>query len=208
MCAKGPSLEQLKGTALFHRLQEFGRERSFEETHALKVTDIALQLFDGLVPLHGMGDGERMLLLSAAMLHDLGMCKGIRGHHKSSLEIIMAGDLHPLSEGERSMVASIARYHRKAHPRRKHDHFSALKEDQQAVVSRTASILRMADALDRSHQNAVSAVDVEISSRKIKLRATSANDLSLEQDALRKKGKLFEELFGMRPSLEAARPRE
>jgi exopolyphosphatase/guanosine-5'-triphosphate,3'-diphosphate pyrophosphatase len=69
-----------------------------------------------------------------------------------------------------------------------------------------ASILRMADALDRSHQSAVSSVDVEISSRKIKIRATSARELSLEQDALRKKGMLFEELFGLKPSIEAVRP--
>jgi exopolyphosphatase/guanosine-5'-triphosphate,3'-diphosphate pyrophosphatase len=153
-----------------------------------------------------MGGPERRLLFSAALLHDVGMCRGIRGHHKSSQDIIMAGDLHPLTDGERRMVASIARYHRKAHPRRKHDHFSTLKEDEQAVVSRAASILRMADALDRAHENAVLSLDVEMSTRKVRILAVSARELVLEEEALRKKGRLFEELFGLKPSLEALRP--
>jgi exopolyphosphatase/guanosine-5'-triphosphate,3'-diphosphate pyrophosphatase len=205
MSAPNP-VDELKGTELYIRLLDFGRERSFEEAHALKVTELALRLFDLLAPVHRMGEQPRRLLLAAAMLHDVGMCRGIRGHHKSSLDIIMAGDLQPLTDGERKMVAAIARYHRKAHPKRKHDHFSTLKEEEQATVSRAASILRMADALDRAHQNAILALDVEMSTRKVRIMAVSARELSFEEEALRKKGRLFEELFGLRPSLEAIRP--
>jgi exopolyphosphatase/guanosine-5'-triphosphate,3'-diphosphate pyrophosphatase len=205
MSAPNP-VDELKGTELYIRLLDFGRERSFEEAHALKVTELALRLFDLLAPVHRMGEQERRLLLAAAMLHDVGMCRGIRGHHKSSLDIIMAGDLHPLRDGERKVVAAIARYHRKAHPKRKHDHFSTLKEDEQATVSRAASILRMADALDRAHENAILALDVEMSTRKVRIMAVAARELSFEEEALRKKGRLFEELFGLRPSLEAIRP--
>jgi exopolyphosphatase/guanosine-5'-triphosphate,3'-diphosphate pyrophosphatase len=206
MSAPQHTLESLKGTELFSRLLDFGRERSFEEGHALAVTALSLELFDLLAPVHRMGDGERRLLFSAAMLHDVGMCRGIRGHHKSSLDIIMAGDLHPLTDSERRLVAGIARYHRKAHPKRKHDHFSALKEDEQAAVCGAASILRIADALDRAHENAVLALEVEMSTRKVLIKAVSARELSFEEEALRKKGRLFEELFGLRLSLEAVRP--
>jgi exopolyphosphatase/guanosine-5'-triphosphate,3'-diphosphate pyrophosphatase len=206
MSSPRPSLEELKGTELFRRLLDFGRERSFEEAHAMKVTELSLELFDQLAPVHRMGEHERMLLFAAAMLHDVGMCRGMRGHHKSSLDIIMAGDLHPLTDGERRMVAGIARYHRKAHPRLKHDHFSVLKEDEQAAVSGAASILRIADALDRAHEKAVKALEVEMSTRKVKILAVSARELALEDEALRKKGRLFEELFGLKLSLEAVRP--
>jgi len=206
MGERQPSLEELKGTELFSRLWKFGQERTFEEGHALQVTRLSLELFDQLVPVHRMGQPERRLLFSAALLHDVGMCRGIRGHHKSSLDIILAGDLHPLTDNERKIVASIARYHRKAHPGRKHDHFSSLREGEQDTVARSASILRIADALDRAHENTVKAVDVEMSTRKVRIRAVSPRELVLEEEALRKKGRLFEELFGLKISLEAIRP--
>jgi exopolyphosphatase/guanosine-5'-triphosphate,3'-diphosphate pyrophosphatase len=208
MSAKQPSLEELKGSELFSRLYDFGRERSFEEGHALQVTRLSLELYDILASVHRMGDRERILLFSAAMLHDVGMCRGIRGHHKSSMDIIMAGDLHPLTGDERKVVAGIARYHRKAHPRRKHDHFSGLNENEQLNVSRAASILRIADALDRAHDNNVKSLDVEMSTRKIRIKAVSTRELSSEEEALRRKGRLFEELFGLKLSLEAVGPQE
>jgi exopolyphosphatase/guanosine-5'-triphosphate,3'-diphosphate pyrophosphatase len=153
-----------------------------------------------------MGERERKLLFSAAMLHDVGMCRGMRGHHKSSLDIILAGDLQPLTDRERRMVASIARYHRKAHPRRRHDHFSALRDEDQQAVSKASSLLRIADALDRAHDGAVDGLEAEISARKVVIRARAARELGFEEQAVRRKGRLFEELFGRRLALKAVRP--
>lgn len=206
MSDRHPSFEELKGTELFGRLLRFGQEHSFEEGHALQVTRLSMELFDLLAPVHRMGAPERRLLFSAALLHDVGMCRGIRGHHKSSMDLIMAGDLEPLDDDERRLVASIARYHRKAHPTQKHDHYSALNELDRDRVARAASILRIADSLDRAHDNVVKTVEVEMSTRKVEIKALSPRELGLEQVAIRKKGRLFEEMFGLKLSLEALRP--
>jgi exopolyphosphatase/guanosine-5'-triphosphate,3'-diphosphate pyrophosphatase len=208
MSADRPTLDELRATGLFIRLQAFGRDHGLDECHALQVTRLALELFDQSAAVHRFGAPERTLLFSAAYLHDIGMCRGLRGHHKSSLDIIQAGDLSPLSDRERKLVAGIARYHRKAHPKSKHDHFSSLPPEDQDRVSRLASLLRVADALDRAHDGAVKAVDLEMSTRRIVLKAVSARDLRGEEDALRKKGRLFEELFGLRLALETVRPQE
>jgi exopolyphosphatase/guanosine-5'-triphosphate,3'-diphosphate pyrophosphatase len=207
MTERQPSLEELRKTELFGKLWKFGQEHSFEERHALQVAKLSLELFDLLSPVHRMADCERRLLFSAALLHDVGLCRGISGHHKSSLEMILGAELAPLTERERHIVANIARYHRKAHPKKKHDHYASLAEVEQVKVARAASILRIADALDRTHDNAVKDIDVEMSTRKIKLKAVSPRELDSEGGALRKKGKLFEELFGLRLSLEAVRPK-
>lgn len=208
MGAGQPTLDDLRGTDLFARLQVFGREHGLDEGHALQVTRLSLDLFDQTMPVHGLGEPERRLLFSAAYLHDVGMCRGLRGHHKSSLDIISAGDLAPLGDRERKMVAGIARYHRKAHPRQKHDHFSSLAPDEQEKVARLASLLRLADALDRSHDAAVKALDLEMSTRRVRIRAVARRELRGEEEALRKKGLLFEELFGLRLALETQRPQE
>ena len=206
MSERYPTLQELRGTELFARLWSFGQGHSFEEGHALQVTRLSLELFDLLAPVHGMGPQERRLLFAAALLHDVGMCRGLSGHHKSSLDIIMAGDISPLTDRERKLVANMARYHRRAHPKKKHDHYSSLKEDEQRKVARAASILRVADALDRSHDAAVKDIGVELSTRKVVLTAVSPRELGFEEEALRKKGLLFEELFGLKLVLEAERP--
>jgi len=207
MTERQPSLEELRKSELFAKLWKFGQEHSFEEKHALQVTRLSLELFDLLVPVHRLGEAERKLLFSAALLHDVGLCRGLSGHHKSSLEIILSAELAPLSDRERRLVANIARYHRKAHPKKKHDHFAALAEAEQEKVSRAAALLRIADALDRTHEDIVKDLDVEMSTKKIRIKAVSPRELEPEGDALRKKGQLFEELFGLKVSLEAVRPR-
>ncbi len=182
-----PTLQELRGTELFAKLWGFGQRHSFEEAHALQVTRLALELFDLLAPVHGLGPQERKLLFAAALLHDVGMCRGLSGHHKSSLDMIIAGDLSPLTERERKLVANIARYHRRAHPKKKHDHYTSLKEEEQWTVGRAASILRIADALDRAHDAAVKDIEVELSTRKVVLAAVATRELSFEEEALRKK---------------------
>ena len=208
MSERSPTFEELKGTELFGRLWRFGQEHSFEEGHALQVTRLSLELFDHLAPVHRLGEPERRLLLAAALLHDVGMCRGIRAHHKSSLDLIMAGDLAPLTDRERRVVAAIARYHRKAHPRRRHDHFAALEIADQEVVAKAAALLRIADSLDRAHGNMVNALDIEMSTRHLVIKAIAPRELHFEQVALRKKGKLFEELFGLKVSLQTMLPQE
>jgi len=196
------------GTGLFARLQTFGRDHGLDEGHALQVTRLSLELFDQTLPVHGLGEEERLLLFSAAYLHDIGMCRGLRAHHKSSLDIISAGDLSPLGDRARKMVASIARYHRKAHPKRKHDHYASLTAGERDKVACAAAILRIADALDRAHDCSVGRLDMEMSTRRIRIRAEAPRELGGEMDALRRKGALFEELFGLKLALESVRPKE
>lgn len=203
-----PSIDELRGTGLFARLQAFGKSHALEEGHALQVARLALELFDQTAPLHQLGATERTLLFSAAYLHDIGMARGFKGHHKVSLEIIQAGDLAPLGDRERRVVAGIARYHRKAHPKRRHGHFSLLAPGEQEQVSRLASLLRIADSLDREHDSAVKAVEVEMSTRRVLVKATSPRELRAEEEALRRKGLLFEELFGLHLTLRTLLPQE
>jgi exopolyphosphatase/guanosine-5'-triphosphate,3'-diphosphate pyrophosphatase len=203
-----PGLEETLGPVLLSRLRAFGKDRGLDETHALQVTRLAHLLFDRTAAIHGLGPPELRLLLSAAYLHDVGMCRGLRGHHKSSLAIISAGDLAPLDGRERKLVACIARYHRKAHPRRKHAHYSQLSTGEQEGVARLASLLRIADALDREHDAAVKDLEVEMSTRRVLVKARSSRDLGAEEVAMRRKGRLFEELFGLHLTLRAVLPPE
>jgi exopolyphosphatase/pppGpp-phosphohydrolase len=139
----------------------------FELNHTYQVTHLAARLFDELACLHHLSEKERTWLVYAALLHDIGWIEGWQDHHKVSLRIILTTPMLVFSNKERLIIGSVARYHRKSLPDRKHDHYAALTQDERQVVDRLASCLRLADALDRSHQQRVQDLRCKITAKKI-----------------------------------------
>jgi hypothetical protein len=167
---------------------------SYESDHALQVTRVALMLFDELRPLHGLGAGERFLLECGALLHDVGWCRGREKHHKSSYRMVMKEKL-PFDKNEKRMVALIARYHRKTLPDRRSDYFSCLPAAAQKTVTALASMLRVADGLDRSHDSLVQSLACKVSMKNIFITCLTSGPAEWEAGAGMKKGDLMERFF-------------
>ncbi|MCG6947377.1 MAG: Ppx/GppA family phosphatase [Acidobacteria bacterium] len=172
-----------------------GRKYLFDETHARHVTSLAASLFDQLKPLHALDDADRKILLAAAMLSNIGQFVGYKGHHKHSLYLISNSELPNFSQNEMSMVANVARYHRKAHPRPHHHDFVSLSEEDQDRVTKLASILRIADSLDREHTQRVKGVTVKMTDDDVALWLDGTAGVLLEGWSLKKKANLFSEVF-------------
>jgi exopolyphosphatase / guanosine-5'-triphosphate,3'-diphosphate pyrophosphatase len=64
---------------------------------------------------------ERELIEYGALLHDIGWHIGRQSHHKHSMYLILNGDLKNFTPEEISIIAHIARYHRRAAPKSKHE---------------------------------------------------------------------------------------
>ncbi len=178
--------------------QRFARSTYYEKEHTEQVIRLALRLFDELQPLHGLGPKARFWLQCAAVLHDVGWVRGWRAHHKTSLRLILDTPLLPFSERERLIVGSIARYHRRALPQKKHKHFRALKARDQHIVAALAGILRVADALDCTHQGLVADVMAHVSDKEIIVDCAVHRLAEAERQDASKKGRLLEETFGRR----------
>jgi exopolyphosphatase/guanosine-5'-triphosphate,3'-diphosphate pyrophosphatase len=174
-----------------------GRRYLFDEAHATHVAALAGSLFDQLRAVHALADGDRRLLVAAAVLHDVGIFVGHRKHHKHSLYLISQSELPELTPGETELVANVARYHRKGGPAAHHEPFTRLAEPERARVVKLASLLRIADALDREQRQAVRAVRARAAKGRLLLELDGDGDLLLERWALRRKAGLFEETFGM-----------
>jgi len=144
----------------------------FEINHTLKVTRLALRLFDELQPLHHLGPRERNWLIYSSILHDIGWIEGWKEHHKVSLRIILSTPMLPFSNKERLVIGSIARYHRKSLPDMKHDHYAALSSSERHLVCALAGCLRLADGLDHTHQQRVQDLACKISTKKIVITCT------------------------------------
>ncbi|RMG41911.1 MAG: HD domain-containing protein, partial [Planctomycetota bacterium] len=193
----------------FHRqvlrsVIDLGRKYRFDEPHARHVAALAEQLFDQLADEHHLGDRERRLLRYAALLHEIGQFIAQAGFHKHTQYLIENSDVFGLTQEAQRLVAIIARYHRRASPKPTHSAYIGLPREQRIVVSKLAALLRLADALDRSHAQRIRAIRCERDQRRLVVHAAGVDDVALEQLALREKGSLFEDVYGYKPVLYAA----
>jgi exopolyphosphatase/guanosine-5'-triphosphate,3'-diphosphate pyrophosphatase len=128
-------------------------------------------------------------------LHDVGWVEGQKGHHKTSLRLILDALALPFDERERRIIGSIARYHRGALPKDEHAHFAALSPVDQYRVTLLAALLRVADGLDRTHRNVVQDLSCRITPQKITVHCDVRMYPIPERDAALTKGNLLEHLF-------------
>ncbi|HUL42909.1 MAG TPA: Ppx/GppA phosphatase family protein [Bacteroidota bacterium] len=185
--------DNIRNDSIIH----LAKSLSFEEEHARHVARLALLLFDQTRKIHRMGSREREFLEAAAILHEVGLFISHSQHHHHSYYLIRNSELLGYTENEKEIIANIARYHRKAHPKTKHEGFNRLTSEDQRLVTKVASILRIADGLDRSHTSAVKSLAGRIGSGKLMIRLSPSDGQPLDMEiwgADRKKD-LFEEIF-------------
>jgi exopolyphosphatase/guanosine-5'-triphosphate,3'-diphosphate pyrophosphatase len=175
-----------------------GRQCGFEEEHCRQDAELAVRLFDLTADLHDLDDEYRDLLYSAGLLHDIGYVEGYWGHHKTAYRLIMGAESLGLAERERLIVANVARYHRGARPKLKHEGFAALDAEDREVVTILGAILRLADGLDRSHTDAVQGLDVWLDGERLVVLVDCPYGCGAEVWAGEKKGRFLGEVFGVR----------
>ncbi|MCX7930841.1 MAG: Ppx/GppA family phosphatase [Chlorobi bacterium] len=185
-------LVHLRAATTEQLCQRFNVERA----HAQHVAKLALELFDGLRCLHGLGDTERELLEAAGLLHDVGYHISPDQHHKHSYYIISNAVMPGFSSTEAAIIANVARYHRKSHPKTKHASFSVLPQQWKYAVRWMAACLRIAEGLDRRRQQRVAAVHVVVENKCIRVGIIARADVEIELWGAHRRKSLLEEISG------------
>ena len=165
--------------------------------HAKQVSATSLFLYDQLSELHQLDPQARLLLHCAALLHECGGFISDASHHKHSQYIIQHSDIFGLSQPDIRLVALIARYHRNSPPKSTHSIYRDLDTLQQMRVSKIASLLRIADALDRSHSSSAENIRIELTSEILNIHLGEMKDATVERIAMKSKGNLFQNIFGL-----------
>ena len=171
-----------------------GRRFGYEVNHAHHVAKLAGKIFDFLTPLEPLSRHHRTLLLAGALLHDVGYHIANDSHHKHSLYLIANSELTGFSESERAVISNIARYHRGPLPKNRHPEFAILNMADRETVCRLGGIVRLADALDRSHDSRVYDLDCQIDGA-VSLHLYSNLDCENELLEAARKKDLFEQAF-------------
>jgi len=165
--------------------------------HAMQVTNHALDIFDAVQKFFDLNDTDRLLLELAGLLHDIGMYISAPSHHKHSAYLIEWAEIAGLNSENRKLVATIARYHRNTAPRAQHIPYANFTPEQRLRISKLAAILRVADALDRSHWQRIKKLIPHLTDRTLELVAVADGDLMAEQSAIQEKGDLFRDISGL-----------
>jgi exopolyphosphatase/guanosine-5'-triphosphate,3'-diphosphate pyrophosphatase len=169
--------------------------------HVRHVALLALQMFDSLVTagLFEPRPDERELLWAAAMLHDVGMTISYDDHHKHSRYLIESAELPGFDPRERALIAQMTRYHRKGVP--KLGAIAPLTEpEDEALLERCATVLRLAEHLERGRDQSVSEVALHPGGDGVEFRLEAAGDLTLPRWSVERYGddEAFERVFGRR----------
>ena len=186
--------------------RNIGKRYSSEKSHIQGTSKLALGIFDGMKKIHGMGARERLLLQIAVLLHDCGKYISMEKVAECSYNIIMSTEIIGLSNWEREVIADVVLYNT-----RDFDTFEIMKQrdgmDKRTylLVAKLVAILRLANAMDRSHYQKIQGLRVVLRDTELQVILDSARDLTLEMGLLRRQSEFFKEIYGIYPVLKRKR---
>jgi exopolyphosphatase/guanosine-5'-triphosphate,3'-diphosphate pyrophosphatase len=168
-----------------------------DEKHAEKVLELSEQIFKQTHSLHKLSKESFRHLRVAALVHDVGHYIADQNHHIHSQYLVTMSPITGLTERERMLIALIARNHRPLEvalePVKK---FSLTRKEQLSVL-KLISILRIANALDKSHADSVKSIEIKIKPEKnqVVFKIKTIPGVPLERWAFANCKNLFSELF-------------
>jgi exopolyphosphatase/guanosine-5'-triphosphate,3'-diphosphate pyrophosphatase len=173
-----------------------GRRFHFDEAHSRHVAKLCMVLFDALEQVHGMNHRQRMMLETAAILHDIGTFVKSSGHNRHGQYIVANSEIFGLPRDELDIIANVIRYHRGDLPSEADIEYISLQREERTLVLKMASVLRVADAMDRGHTQHIHIHTVERRAETIVLHTQGGRDISLELMGVEEKSGLFQNVFG------------
>lgn len=173
--------------------------------HARHVACLAHRLFEILQPVHQLTPPAGKLLEAAAYLHDVGHFVSSTGHHKHSAYLVANSDMPGFTDQERITIAALCRFHRKSMPQPRHAYFQTLDAESKRAVLRLTPLLRLADALDRGHEQRVRDLAGAVRNGNVNVLIQADTDAGLELWAANEAADSFLETYAQPISLQRAR---
>ena len=186
------------------QIERFAEACGVELAHARHAAHLATQIYAGLCDYFELDPDDGRLLDAAARMQDVGYLINYEGHHKHSYHLILHSRLEGFRPEEIEIIANVARYHRGAEPKQKHDNFRRLSRTDQHRVQCLAAVLRLAGGLDRTHNQTVKSVEVAGAKKQIELMVVADEYPEVNLWAARRRTGMFEKFFGSEMTIQWA----
>lgn len=172
--------------------------------HIDALTRMSTLIFDTMKKIHGLGKRERLLLQVAAILHDCGKYISLANAHYCSYDIIMASEIIGLTHLEREIVANAVLYNTSPLP--PYDELAdRLGHEDYLTVAKLSAVLRVSNAMDRSHKQKFKNVRAAIKGKELVITIETEDDIALEKALFDAKTTYFENIFCIKPVVKAKR---
>lgn len=195
--AEGKDWDEEFQAQIIRSAWELARKYAVDEDHAICVAELSRQLFQQLQKEHELDERYETLLYVSALLHEIGAFINTSSIHKHSMYLILHGNLFGLTSEDLTLVALVARYHRRSLPKPSHQPYASMDRYRRVAISKLAAILRLAIALDASRTQRVKEVQSFRNRDRIVITVPGVDDLSVEQIAMRRNRQFFESIFGL-----------
>jgi exopolyphosphatase/guanosine-5'-triphosphate,3'-diphosphate pyrophosphatase len=186
-------------------VEAMARKYAVNLKHVKTVALLAHRLFEILQPLHQLAPAAGKLLEAAGYRHDVGNFVRNTGHHKHSAYLVANSYMTGFTDKERLTIAALCRFHRKSMPQPRHADFQALEADARRQVLLLAPLLRIADSLDRAHEQKVKELTSAIRDGNLNLLIYADDDIDLEMWSANDAAKTFREVYGKPLTLQRAK---
>jgi exopolyphosphatase/guanosine-5'-triphosphate,3'-diphosphate pyrophosphatase len=168
----GPDVKTVRRRSVNALAERFARAN----THGRQVARLALRLFDETALVLALPESGRELLEYAALLHDIGHAIDHDRHNRHSHYLIKNAELMGFEPIEIEMIAQVARAHRKQGAQLESPELQELGAGRRRMVRGLSALLRVADALDRSHFGVVKDIDVSYSPGRLEIEVGAKRD--------------------------------
>jgi len=166
-------------------------------SHGRHVADLAGQLFDsaGTIGLHRLQGDARELFVYAARLHDIGTAIAFASHNLHSQYILTNTELPGFDQRECAIMGMLVRLHRKKLPGLNGPELRELVPGDRRLVFMLAVLLRLAEALDRTHCGLVRSARFEDGGPAVRLILSGGPDPHLEVWGAENQTRAFKKVF-------------
>ena len=172
--------------------------------HIDALVEMSTLIYDAMKKVHGMGKRERLLLQTAAILHDCGKYVSFANAPQCAYDIILSSEIMGLSHRDRVIVASIVKYNTYALD--SYEEVSdVLDHEGYLTVAKCASILRVANAMDRSHKQKFKNVRAVVKEKQLIISIETADEMMLEKRMFGAKAGMFVNVFSIQPVIKEKR---
>ena len=169
-----------------------------KEDNAKQVGELALILFRQLKVLHKLSRGYLKVLRIASIMHDCGKRIKFYNHAKNSFNIILNSDIQGVTQREITLAAFVC-------SSQDSNEFSLaewikykdiLLEEDLLAVKKLAIIVRIAEALDKTHRNIVQDVSCDVLGDSVIMKTIVTADASIEIREALKASLDFKKAYG------------
>ncbi len=170
------------------------------QPHLKALFKLSGEIFDAMKKYHGLGKRHRVLMQCIAILHDCGKYISLSAASECSYTIIMCSEILGLTHKEREIIATTVQYNRQ--PVEPYDQISdKFTQEEYLTILKLLAILKVANALDRSHKQKIKNVTMRVKDRELIINIEANSSIALEKGLFKKNADYFEEVFNIKPVL-------